>query len=356
LAASGGERGASKRPYRALGALLAALAVSVPLDAQTDLFAEDAPLEISLAFDIDSLCRAGADVGCPDTQGTLTYTAAGTDRAVPVWIRARGRWRNVATNCSMPPLSVIFGDGAADGTLFAGQTMLPLTTHCNEHPEGQQQYVLKELLAYHIYNALTEKSMRVRLAHVTYQHTGRRPRSFERYAFFTEHFDSLAARSSSSFWPTENFDVRTGDPAQLATVDLFEFMIGNTDWSIIRGHNVAHLRAPDASVVVVPYDFDFSGIVNASYATPPPSLRIRRVTQRVYRGFCYPGLDWQALFQRFQAAHSSIDAVIEQLPQLEPRHRAEMRAYIASFYDVIGSEQQRQDDIVEECRPLADRS
>lgn len=357
MAASGRERRATTPSYRALGALLAALAASAPLAAQTGLFDDSAPLAMSLAFDIDSLCRAGADVGCPDTQGTLTYTDAdGSERTLPVWIRARGRWRNVAANCSMPPLSVIFGDAATESALFADQTMLPLTTHCNEHPESQQQYVLKESLAYHIYNVLTDRSMRVRLARVTYRHTGRRPRSFERYAFFTEHFDSLAGRNGAAFWPTENFDVRTGDPAQLAAVDLFEFMIGNTDWSIIRGHNVAHLRTADGLVVAVPYDFDFSGIVNASYATPPPSLRIRRVTQRVYRGFCYPELDWEALFQRFQNARGEIEAVIERVPELDPRHRSEMQAYVASFYDVIASEQRRQDDIVDECRPLADRS
>jgi hypothetical protein len=357
MAASGGERGATRRSYRALGALLAALAAAGPLDAQTGLFDDSAPLALSLAFDIDSLCRAGADVGCPDTQGTLTYADAnGAERALPVWIRARGRWRNVAANCSMPPLSVIFGDAATEGTVFAGQTMLPLTTHCNEHPESQQQYVLKESLAYHIYNVLTDQSMRVRLARVTYRHTGRRPRSFERYAFFLEHFDSLAARNGADFWPTENFDVRTGDPAQLAAVDLFEYMIGNTDWSTIRGHNVAHLRTAGGLVAAVPYDFDFSGIVNASYASPPPSLRIRRVTQRVYRGFCYPELDWEALFQRFQNARSEIDAVIERVPELDARHRSEMQAYVASFYDVIGSEQRRRDDIVDECRSITDRS
>src|SRR5262249_2082263 len=152
---------------------------------------------------------------------------------IPVWIRARGRWRNVSANCSMPPLSVIFGDTGIDGTLFAGQTMLPLTTHCNERPATQEQYVLKELLAYHIYNELTDKSMRVRLARVSYGHTGSRPRTVERYAFFSEHFDSLAERNGAEFWPTENFDMRTGDAPQLATVELFEFMIGNTDWSIL---------------------------------------------------------------------------------------------------------------------------
>lgn len=346
--------GAGERARASLALVL--LAIAAPSSAQTGLFDADEPLPIRLSFAFDTLCRAGAEVGCPDSQGVLTYTGSdGADRTIPVWIRARGRWRNVADNCSMPPLSVFFGEGT-EGTPFAGQTMLPLTTHCNERPAVQEQYVLKELLAYHIYNELTDRSMRVRLAHVAYEDTGRRPRVFERYAFFTEHFDSLAARNGAEFWPTENFDIGMADAAQLATLELFEFMIGNTDWSMLRGHNVAHLRAADKSVIAVPYDFDFSGIVNASYAMPAPSLRIRRVTQRVYRGFCHPGLDWDVLFQSFEAERGSIDALIERSPALEPAQLAEVQAYVASFYDIIGSAERRQREIVDRCRPPADRS
>jgi hypothetical protein len=352
------ERGAGLA-RRVLGALLVGLlALPATLRAQPALFDGSEPLAITLSFDFNALCRAGADVGCPDAQGTLVYRdAAGADRAMPVWIRARGRWRNVAANCSMPPLSIIFGDTGTDGTLFAGQTMLPLTTHCNERPATQEQYVLKELVAYHIYNEMTEMSMRVRLARVRYEHTGRRPRTVERYAFFTEHFDSLAARNGAEFWATENFDPRMGDPAQLATLDLFEFMIGNTDWSMVKGHNVAHLRAAGRSIAAVPYDFDFSGLVNASYAEPPAALRsIHQVTQRVYRGFCYPGLDWNELFRRFEAERGAIAALIERAPALVPEQRAEVRSYVDSFYEIIGSAERRQDEIVGKCRPLADRS
>jgi hypothetical protein len=251
---------------------------------------------------------------------------------------------------------VIFGDAGAEGTVFAGQTMLPLTTHCNDWPQSQEQYILKELLAYHLYNELTDRSLRVRLAHVSYEHTGRRPRVVERYAFFTEHFDALAKRNGMELVATERFDVLEGDPTELAVLDLYEFMIGNTDWSMVLAHNIAHFRAADDVLVAVPYDFDFSGVVNATYATPDPSLRIRRVTRRLYRGFCYPGLDWETVFRRFESARERVFAAIEQAPALDAGHRSEARAYVASFYELIGSEERRQDEIVEECRPLTDRS
>jgi len=340
-----------------MGAILGLLFVADSSWAQSGLFDDAEPLAITLSFDMNALCRAGSDAGCPDTAGTLAYAERdGTARSIPVWIRARGRWRNVAANCSMPPLSVIFGDTGTEGTVFAGQVMLPLTTHCSERSAAQEQYVLKELLAYRIYNELTDDSMRVRLARIRYEHTGRRPRTFERYAFFTEHFDSLAERTGREFWPTENFDPRTGDAAQLAALDLFEFMIGNTDWSMLKGHNVAHFRAAGEAVVAVPYDFDQSGIVDASYAIPSPALSIREVTQRVYRGFCYPGLDWDAVFRRFESEREPIAALIERVPALSDEHRAEARGYVAGFYEIIDSAERRQDEIVERCRPLGDRS
>ena len=114
----------------ALCALLTVLVVSQPAAAQTRLFEDAEPLAIKLTFDFGALCRADAEVGCPDADGTLAYRDSdGTDRTLPVWIRARGRWRNVSQNCSMPPLSVIFRDTGTEGTLFEGQTMLPLSTH-----------------------------------------------------------------------------------------------------------------------------------------------------------------------------------------------------------------------------------
>src|SRR5690606_20167974 len=154
---------------------------------------------------------------------------------------ARGKWRNESSNCRVPPLFVYFPTRAS-GTVFEDEDMLPLTTHCREKPASYEQYVLKEFLAYRIYNLFTEKSLRVRLVRVTYRDTrnkgvleregdakregsgrgrgdrrgrsdkGRDDRTVVRYAFFTEHFDSLAERQGAELWHTELFDPRDADP------------------------------------------------------------------------------------------------------------------------------------------------
>jgi hypothetical protein len=339
-------------------ALLGLVATRSPtaLAADASLFGTSEPLRFELALNFAGLCRGDRSDGCDDLPAMLMYAGDdGVERRLAIAVRARGRWRNDTSNCAIPPLAVMFDTASTEGSLFAGQTMLPLTTHCRDKPAYYEQYLLKENLTYGIYNELTTKSLRTRLARVTYRDTGRRARqAVERYAFFTEHFDSLAARHGAQFWPADAFDPREADVDELATLELFEFMIGNTDWSVIAGHNVAHLRSAGTPVGVVGYDFDFSGLVAAPYATPPPNLRIRRVTQRLYRGFCHPGLDWDGLFGRFQDRRAAIEAVIEgQVEELEASHRANARAYVDEFFAVISSPQRRQAAVVDACRPLA---
>jgi hypothetical protein len=335
-------------------------AAALPASAAADgsLFDASEALVLELALDFGELCRGTRSERCDDARATLTYARAdGVEQRIPVAVRARGRWRNESGNCSVPPLAVLFDSSTTAGTLFAGETMLPMTTHCRDRPAEYEQYVLKEHLAYGIYNALADKSPRARLAHVTYRDTGRRDRTVERYAFFTEHFAAVAARNGAQYWPTDDFDPRDGDPQELATLELFEFMIGNTDWSAVRAHNVAHIRAPGGAVSALAYDFDFSGIVDAPYALPPPQLPIRRVTQRLYRGFCHPGLDWVRLFAHFQDRRNAIETVIErQVDALEAAHRAAALAYVREFFAIIASPERRQTDVIGACRAMNDRS
>ena len=328
---------------------VAAFAVQRPVAAQpATLFADHEPLGLELVMENKALCR-GQKARCEDAPATLKYRAAdGTEQAIAVSVRARGKWRNTAGNCTIPPLFMTM-TGATDGTLFEGQSMLPLTTHCRVSPATYEQLVLKEYLAYRIYNLLSDDSLRVRLVRITYRDPTRE-RAVERYAFFTEHFDSLAARRGATVLDTAEFDAAKADPRSLATYALFEYLIGNTDWSIIAGHNTLHLGAADASQLVVPFDFDFSGLVDAPYAGPPPTLPIDSVTDRLFRGFCSTAVDWPALFAHFQEHRAAIAQLIATEAGLDSKHRATAAAFIAEFYEVIDSPARRQAEILDECR------
>jgi hypothetical protein len=279
---------------------------------------------------------------------TLAFSERGVEKTTQVLLRTRGRLRSTTGGCDLPALFVIFGGDTA-GTQFAGEKMLPLTTHCRTSAQ-YEQYLIKEYLAYRIYNALADSSLRVRLVRVTYHDESRPGKPLVRYAFFTEHFDSLARREGATVFKPQQFDLAQADATELATMDLFQFMIGNTDWSAVFRHNVVLIR-DDATgrPTAAPYDFDFSGLVDAEYATVAPQLPIHAVTQRLFRGACRPDTDWDSVFAAFAAKRDAIFALVDDQP-LERATRDKARRYLASFYEVIGSAERRDREIVGACR------
>ena len=278
-----------------------ALSGSTPAQAhQVDLFDDEEALVLNMRINLKELCRNPNRRGCGDVPAAIVYQdSAGNDRIVEVSVRSRGRYRAETGNCRLPALFVFFNE-TATGTLFDGQQMLPLTTHCRHSRAQYDNYVLKEYLGYRMLNLMTDKSLGVRLARITYHDTSGRREPIEHYGFFTEHFDSLASRHGAEIFFPDQWDPNKANATELATHDLFQYLIGNTDWSVIYGHNIVHLKEPDGFETPVPYDFDFSGLVNASYAGPPPSLPIRSVRERVFRGFCRDDVDWSDMAARIR--------------------------------------------------------
>jgi ATP:ADP antiporter, AAA family len=333
------------------GAVVIGVSGSAPAEAGgAPLFETAAPLELEISIDMKALCRSPARKGCADAPATLVYTdQAGGERRISASVRPRGRWRSEAGNCRLPPLFVTL-EGATDSTVFEGLTVLPLTTPCRWSRQ-YEQYVLKEYLAYRIYNQLTDKSLRVRLAHITWHDTSRRSKPIVRYGFFAEHFDVLARRSEAAVWATEKFDPRLFDPFEVATVDLFQYMIGNTDWSAMHAHNVVLIRDEGGLVTPVPYDFDFSGLVNAEYAGPPPQLKIRDVRQRLFRGLCRSDIAWDGVFAHFEGQREAVLEQVTLAPHLAPGEARTAAAYLDEFFSTLDSSAQREREIVTACRP-----
>jgi hypothetical protein len=67
--------------------------------------------------------------------------------------------------------------------LFDGQGTLDLVTHCQDDND-YDQCVLKEHLAYRLYNLVTPRSLRVRLAQATCVDSRTRRKVASRYAVF----------------------------------------------------------------------------------------------------------------------------------------------------------------------------
>jgi hypothetical protein len=322
--------------------------------AETALFTDKAPLDFELRIDLDALCRELDQVGCEDVSATLIYRPReGGEEQFSIDVRTRGEWRLNRWNCKYPPLFLVFGDDTP-GTLLEGQDLLPLTTHCSSRNRRYQDYVLREYLAYQIYQMLTEKSVRTRLVRIRYADPSGRHRYGPYFAFLSEHFRSMADRNHARILKVDSIELSETDPMEMATMDLFQYMIGNTDWSALALHNILPIRALAATaptvVSPVPFDFDFSGLVSAEYATPPPDLPIKSTRQRYYRGFCNPAIDWDALFAQFQDIRPQVFDLLDELPGITRPGRRSTRAFLKDFYSTLGNPERRQKRIVDACR------
>ena len=121
----------------------------------------------------------------------------------------------------------------------------------------------------------------------------------------------------------------------MATVAVFEYMIGNTDWSVPYLHNIRLFDNGQAGSLPVPYDFDYSGIVEASYAIPPEQLGIQSVRERLYRGPVYSAALFQRVFDKFNDIKPQFYALYQNNNRLDKSYVKRTLKYLDEFYALI---------------------
>lgn len=355
------------RPARLATSLLVVLGApqGAPLLGQVDLspdaaqesplFASDEVLELTLVADFDRLEDDRGEEP-PERPAVLLWSAGpGEDTVeIPLQVRTRGGFRLRPGTCSFPNLRLDFNrTPAAVGTPFEGQNALKLVGHCRDS-DAYEQNMLVEYAAYRLYNLLTDVSFRVRLARITYRDQNGRTKPVTRHAFLIENVNQLAARLGGIALEVRAADPLSLDPMAAARVELFQFMIGNTDFSIVNFHNAEVIRMPDGTYHPIPYDFDFSGLVDAPYATPSAIFDTRSVRERIFRGFCRPTVDMDALFTEFLARREAFERLFRDLPPLTPRRANRAISYLDEFFDIIESPRARRSVIERRCRTVVD--
>jgi hypothetical protein len=267
-------------------------------------------------------------------------------------ISARGNFRKRI--CDFPPLSLNFRKSQVTGTLFENQDKLKIVAHCKDS-RRYEQTVLREYLAYRLLNALTEVSFKVRLLQLTYVDSDERRPRMVRSAFLIEHKDRLADRIGWRAVDIEWAEVGAIRPDHLNLTSMFQYLIGNTDFSPNLGsdneccHNYEMFGNDSDQLTAVPYDFDLAGFVNAPYATPDPELGIDSVRQRLYRGHCVNNGHVEASLARFRETRSELYALVAGQEELEPTVRDNIARYMDEFFETIGDPAEVQRQIIGKC-------
>jgi len=331
-------------------ALAVALAVAAQTGASTPkaptrLFADDQPIHVQIRAPIAAIVATPNDLQTA-RPGTLIVVTPEAEQ-LSILLSPRGHARRNKDACKFPPLKVEFPVKPEKISLFERQHRLKLTTHCRMAP-AHQNLVLLEYAAYRMFNVLSPVGLRARVANVDYVETDGKPFA-SRLGFFVEDSGDAAARNGLAEVKTSDQILPSQlDPAAAARAAIFEYMIGNLDWSMRADHpglNCCHnfkLMASSPNVrtglVPVPYDFDYSGLVNAPYALPPEGIPIGSVRERRYRGYCIHNPQALAVAGEFRAKRSDLLAALAAVPRLEEGKRRSASAYLESFFREIATD------------------
>ncbi|MEE8043227.1 MAG: hypothetical protein V3T15_10575 [Pseudomonadales bacterium] len=317
------------------------------------LFDSHDPLALVLEAPWRRIMRKRTDD--PAHEGELRYEGPDASHALSVDVGLRGHSR--LEFCRFPPISLNFKRKQATGTVFDGQNKLKLVTQCASGSRYRDHLRL-EYIVYRALNLLTPQSFRVRWVEIRYIDSEGKRRDKAEPGFFIEDEARMAKRLGLERISAKRLDPRHVDEHYLGLIALFQFMIGNTDWSIVTGlrgedccHNGKLLGSSgvESDLIVVPYDFDQAGLIDVDYAIPYEKLGITDVKQRLYRGFCRTSARLDEIIDQFEAERSAILGLLDAVELSASSKRKAVR-YLEGFFDIIGEPEDVERRIERKCR------
>lgn len=268
-----------------------------------------------------------------NTRNTQTAILREGQNQYEVEIEVRGRYRRRI--CEVPPMKLKFDKKGLRAGGLNEHNDLKLVTHCSADKSGNE-YLLREQLAYELYNLITPQSFRTQLLEITY---------LDRTSGYTEthmgilieDVDEMAERLGGAecdeCYGLTYSQFQNRNTEQLT---LFQYMIGNADWGILQQRNVKMIRMEgQEEFVAVPYDFDFAGLVNAKYAVPDASLGQRSVRERVWQWRFEHPASLAPATSHFLAKKDQILAHVNSFELLSKGSRREISRYLDEFFEEL---------------------
>lgn len=267
----------------------------------------------------------------------------------PVQISSRGAMRK--KTCEFPPVKIKFYELENDSLEDINE--LKLVSSCRESLDDEQ-LVLKECLAYELYSELTEQSFRVKPAKIEFKNTGKKGSVKNGFSFFIESERELASRLNGKPLKPRIMSPQGLDKDSYDRMCIFQYMIGNTDWSVTTRHNIKIIGIKGLGTVAIPYDFDYAGMVGADYAVPSPRIPIESVQERYYMGFCRENAEYEKIVTQFKNRQAAIFQRCESYPNLSWSARTQVKNYLDSFFDLLKDSQSYKDVFKRGCESTSE--
>jgi hypothetical protein len=235
--------------------------------------------------------------------------------------------------CTYPPVLLQFSkSGSLMTSAFKEQEKLKLVMPC-----AGEDYVIREWLVYKIYNLVTPLSFKARLVSVELYDTKKKKSTSPFYGILLEEDHQMAKRNQDVLIKRQLRPEQTDSTAFLKMA-MFEYLVGNTDWSV-QYQNIK-LIGPDslAIPVPVPYDFDHAGLVSPPYAKPAEELLMNSVRDRRYRGYCIPNMGkYEEVISLYNKVKPDIYKLYTTCTLLDAKYVSSTIKYFDEFYEIINN-------------------
>lgn len=304
------------------------------------LFKSDEPLELILEADLVTIMNDKSED--PEyTSGLLIQQLEDSKiSAFQIKVKARGNTRRLSGLCDFPPLKFNFKKSQLGNTEFEGQDKLKFVSQCRQEEE-YKKFVLEEYLLYKTYNILTEESYKARLVNITIKDQKLRVPTITMSGFLIEDDKTLSKRLGAKEYEKLVHFQDSINNKSLDIMSMFQFMIGNTDWYINTKHNMDVFEIKeDNSLISVPFDFDFAGVINTGYSIPSKELPITRVTQRYFKGTCRAEGSLDPTIAFFNAKKDEIYLLYSSFEHLPKSAIKKSIRFYDKFYKIINDPSQ----------------
>jgi hypothetical protein len=319
------------------------------IDTSVDLFEETVPMHITLTLDLKKYQREKFEGEYMPVH--FLYEINDTLQIEKTMrLKARGQFRR--SHCNLAPFWLNIRKADVKNQHLQDINRVKIVTHCNGS-KAYGDYVLKEYLCYKIYNIISPISFRVRLVRMTYVDTGRKSKVSEGWAFMIEPERVLAKRFGALVVKKDSLVTGLMRPEEMDLVALFQYMIGNADYSVAGRHNLKILGMPGFGTqgyTPVPYDFDYTGLVNAHYAVPGENLRINSVRERYYLGPCREDEAFIAAIEHINQYREEILQLVDDFEKLDSKYKKELIAYLEDYFALAGSFNELTSSLKRTCR------
>lgn len=312
------------------------------------LFQTQEVLEIDAYADMETVLT---DIGEERTwhNATLIYYEGDREVRLDAEFQSRGHFRRRPDICSFPPMRVNFKKEQIAGTLFEGSDKVKLVTHCNTNDKSGNRNVLTEFLIYRIYNQISDVSFRVRLCRITYHDILGTYPPVRRYAFFIEKTKNLAKRNNMVEIEPESISHTQLDKQAFAKFSIFQFLIGNSDWSVLLPQNIKTLTPADTSEIVpVPYDFDLSKMVAPAYATKKHGFDYAENEVKI-KAYCQSPEDYEPAIKEFLRKEPLIIALIENFILMKKKERKRIVSFLQERFNDLENREIMREKFINYC-------